>query len=583
MKTQMMEDPESPSSPPPPPPFPTSPRKRGGWKAIAFILGNESFEKLASMSLIANITVYLRTKYNLEGVFLVNVVNIWSGCSNFTTLVGAFLSDAYIGKFLTLLFGSVFSLLGMGMMTLSAGITNLRPPACETDSNCVQPRSWQLGFLFAALSLLAIGSGGIRPCNIAFGADQFDTRTEKGRSQLKSFFDWWYFSFTVALIFALTIVVYIQTSVSWVLGFAIPTGCFIISIIIFLHGRHLYVYVTPRGSVFVDIFKVINASWRKRKLPITLDSKFYDPPTLKSDQQSGIFARTNRLKCIDKAALILDPSELNSEGLASNEWRLCTIQQVEVLKCLVGIIPVWFTAIACFVVMDQMNTFGILQVIQSNTIVRNFKVPPGWIGLTSMLTLAFWIFVFECVYIPCAKKINPGKDYARLSTKQRIRIGIIMSIVCMVVAGFVERRRRELALQHHSFTSPLSFAALLPQFMLSGLLEAFAAVAIMEFFNNQVPESMRSVAGSIFFLSLSIASYLNTVLVNLVHSLSKRNGRAPWLGGHDLNANRLDYFYFLVAGFAAINFCYYNFFSSRFVFEGRRNDVASDSSIKSKS
>ncbi|CAH2040908.1 unnamed protein product [Thlaspi arvense] len=385
---------------------------------------NESFEKLASMSLIANITVYLRTKYNLEGVFLVNVVNIWSGCSNFTTLVGAFLSDAYIGKFLTLLFGSVFSLLGMGMMTLSAGITNLRPPACETDSNCVQPRSWQLGFLFAALSLLAIGSGGIRPCNIAFGADQFDTRTEKGRSQLKSFFDWWYFSFTVALIFALTIVVYIQTSVSWVLGFAIPTGCFIISIIIFLHGRHLYVYVTPRGSVFVDIFKVINASWSKRKLPITLDSKFYDPPTLKSDQQSAF------------SLALIDPSELNSEGLASNEWRLCTIQQVGV-----EVFGGYYSRL--------VHRHCLLRRHGPDEHVRDppghpvkhhraqLQVPPGWIGLTSMLTLAFWIFVFECVYIPCAKKINPGKDYARLSTKQRIRIGIIMSIVCMVVAGFV--------------------------------------------------------------------------------------------------------------------------------------------------
>lgn len=78
---------------------------------VVVVVGNESFEKLASMSLVANITVYLRTRYNLEGVLLVNAVQIWSGTCNIMTLLGAFLSDAYLGRFKTLLLGSVFSLL----------------------------------------------------------------------------------------------------------------------------------------------------------------------------------------------------------------------------------------------------------------------------------------------------------------------------------------------------------------------------------------------------------------------------------------------------------------------------------------
>ncbi|CAN1138879.1 Protein NRT1/ PTR FAMILY 2.8, partial [Linum perenne] len=45
-----------------------------------------------------------------------------------------------------------------------------------------------LAFLFGALGLLSIGTGRIRPCNIAFGADQFDTSTPKGQSQLECFF-----------------------------------------------------------------------------------------------------------------------------------------------------------------------------------------------------------------------------------------------------------------------------------------------------------------------------------------------------------------------------------------------------------
>lgn len=63
------------------------------------------------MSLIANMTVYLTTKYNLSGIFMVNVVNIWNGSSNVASLAGAFVSDTYLGRFRTLLFGCFSSLL----------------------------------------------------------------------------------------------------------------------------------------------------------------------------------------------------------------------------------------------------------------------------------------------------------------------------------------------------------------------------------------------------------------------------------------------------------------------------------------
>lgn len=63
------------------------------------------------MSLIANITVYLRTKYNMDGILLVNVVSIWSGSSNITAIPGALISDTYLGRFRTLLYGSIASFL----------------------------------------------------------------------------------------------------------------------------------------------------------------------------------------------------------------------------------------------------------------------------------------------------------------------------------------------------------------------------------------------------------------------------------------------------------------------------------------
>ncbi|KZV23349.1 hypothetical protein F511_02250 [Dorcoceras hygrometricum] len=547
-------------------------KKPGGWRAIKYILGNESFEKLASISLVSNITVYLRTKYNLSGIFLVNTVMIWSGSTNLSSIAGAIVSDVYWDVPHSSV-RTIFTLLGMGVVTLTAGIPDLRPPACiEGDySACVEPEKWQLGFLFTGLGLVALGAGGIRPCNIAFGADQFDTKTEKGRAQLESFFNWWYFSFTIALIIALTGVIYVQTNVSWTIGYAIPTACLAVSITIFLIGMSTYIYKRPQGTVFADMAKVMVAAYRKRKIDLTSGDGvvFYDGGESESESKSSKTIKADRFKCLDKAAVISDPSEVDTQSMPKDGWKLCSVQQVENLKCLFGIGPVWVSGVGCFVVMDQQSTFGILQSFQMNRMLgKSFTIPPAWMGISSMVALSIWIFIYEQIYVKKFKKILKKTDL-RMTMQQRITTGIIMSILCMVVAGVVEKKRKELALRDNTLVSSLHVTALLPQFILSGLTEAFAAVAIMEFFTIQMPESMRSVAGSIFFLSLSIASYLSSFLVNVIHSVTDDGGDMPWLGGNDLNKNKLEYYYYFIACLGVLNLFYFTFFARSMCFAAK--------------
>lgn len=174
-------------------------------------------------------------------------------------------------------------------MTLTAWIPQLHPPSCTKEElaneQCVRPTSGQMGFLFLGLGFLTVGTGGIRPCSIPFGADQFDPTTEEGRRGINSFFNWYYTSFTVVLIIALTVVVYVQDSISWVIGFAIPTLCMVSSIILFFMGTRVYVYVKPEGSIFSGIAQVFVAAYKKSRVKIPADgegeSTYYDPPLMK--------------------------------------------------------------------------------------------------------------------------------------------------------------------------------------------------------------------------------------------------------------------------------------------------------------
>ncbi|MBA0677458.1 hypothetical protein Goari_018864, partial [Gossypium aridum] len=344
------------------------------------------------------------------------------------------------------------------------------------------------------------------------------------------------------------------TNISWVIGFAIPTSCLLVSIVIFVIGHHAYIIMKPQGSVFVDLVKVITAATRKHRLDCSRCS-LYDP---------DFHPRTKQLRCLEKAAVIANQNELDEDGKPKNGWRLCSIQQVENLKLLLGMMPVCLAGIGCFMTMDQQTTIGILQAIQSNNVLRSgFQVPPGWMGLSPMIALSIWISTYEILWVPQTKRLT-GKA-KRLTMTQRINIGLISAMACSIVASFIEKKRRTAALKHGAFKSPMSILMLLPQFALSGLVEAFAAVAIMEYLTTQLPESMRTVAGAIFFISLSMASYLNSMLVNIVHKTTKKGGKTPWLGGHSLNNDKLENFYYLAASIEALNFLYFNLYARRFI------------------
>lgn len=73
--------------------------------------GNETFERLAAFGLFANFMVYLTREFHLDQVYASNILNMWSGITNFAPLLGAFISDTYTGRFKAIAFGSFFSLL----------------------------------------------------------------------------------------------------------------------------------------------------------------------------------------------------------------------------------------------------------------------------------------------------------------------------------------------------------------------------------------------------------------------------------------------------------------------------------------
>ncbi|XP_016507529.1 protein NRT1/ PTR FAMILY 2.11-like [Nicotiana tabacum] len=558
-----------------------------GVKAMPFIIGNETFEKLGAIGTLSNLLVYLTAVFNLTHITATTLINVFNGTTNFATLLGAFLSDTYFGRYKTLGFASIMSFLGLFVISLTAVFKKLHPPHCESKdiSNCIGPTGWQMAFLLSGFGLLIIGAAGIRPCNLAFGADQFNPNTESGKRGINSFFNWYFFTLTFAQMVSVTLVVYVQSDVSWSIGLAIPAIFMLISCFLFFGGTKIYVKVKPEGSPLTSVVQVLVVSIKKRRLKLPeqpLKSLFsYTPPNSINSKLSY----THQFRFLDKAAIVTPEDQIKSDGSAANTWNLCSLQQVEEAKCVVRVIPIWAAAIVYHVGIIQQQQFVVFQALQSDRHLgnSNFQIPAATYTIFSMLSLTLWLPIYDRIVVPLLRRLT-GKE-GGITILQRMGIGIFLIVLSSLVSAFIEERRRKLvftnpALGVHSergLVSSMSALWLVPQLSLAGLAEAFCAIGQVEFYYKQFPENMRSIAGSFFFLGMAASSYLNSFLISIVHHTTEKAKTGNWLP-EDLNKGRLDYFYFLITALGILNVFYFIICARWYKYKG--NDETSSVALE---
>jgi peptide/histidine transporter 3/4 len=323
-----------------------------------------------------------------------------------------------------------------------------------------------------------------------------------------------------------------------------------LSCALFFMGTRLYVRVRPEGSPFTSFAKVVVAAYRKRRLPAPASpAELFDPPH-KSSLVSKI-AYTDQFLRLDKAAVVTPEDELTAGGTSpANPWRLCTLQQVEEVKCLTRLLPVWSAGIVYYIVLTNLGNYNVLQAMQTDRHIgrSGFEIPAGSFVVFNMLALTVWLPIYDAVVVPALQRVT--KREGGITQLQRIGIGIAMSIATMVLAAAVERHRRRVG-------DSTSCFVLVPQQVLAGLSEAFAVIGQVEFYYKQFPENMRSVAGAVLSLGFAIASYASGLMVSVVNKRTGgRDGRPDWLA-QDLNQGRLDLYYLLIAAMAAANFVYF--------------------------
>ncbi|KAH6805386.1 Major facilitator superfamily protein [Perilla frutescens var. frutescens] len=523
-------------------------KKQGGIITMPFIFANEICEKLAVVGFGTNMLSYLTSEMHLPLTKAANTLTNFGGTSAMTPLLGAFLADAFAGRFWTITLASIIYQIGMISLTVSAVVPNLRPPPCEKGENCEEANSGQLAVLYMSLLLTALGSGGIRPCVVSFGADQL----EEQKATTWKFFNWYYFCMGASILIANTVIVYIQDNIGWGWGLGIPTAAMFLSIIAFVFGYPLYRKLEPAGSPFTRLLQVTAAAFRKRNVPIMSSSVLYENQDLDAAiSVGGKLLHTKNIKFLDKAAIVTEEDNLKSPNL----WRLNTVHRVEELKSLIRMGPIWAAGILLITAAAQQNTFSLQQAKSMDRhINKNLEIPAASMTVFTQISMLSTIVFYERAFVPIARKITGIERGVSFLT--RMGIGFLISLLATFAAGFIEIRRKHAAagaglIDEPYAVVPISVLWLMPQYCLHGIAEAFMSIGHLEFFYDQAPESMRSTATALFWLSISAGSYTSTLLVTLVHNLSN------WLPDHNLNRGKLEYFYWLITLLQLLNFIYY--------------------------
>jgi len=202
---------------------------------IPYIVANEAAERFSYYGMRAILVVFM-TRYLVDGTGSLDVMtdaqakswyHLFSSAVYFTPLLGALLADIYLGKYRTILLLSVVYCLGHLALALDDTRTGLA----------------------VGLSLIALGSGGIKPCVSAHVGDQFGA---SNGHLLAGVFGYFYFAINLGAFVSTLLTPLLLDRYGPHFAFGLPGGLMLLATVVFWAGRREFIHVPPAGRAFTQ-------------------------------------------------------------------------------------------------------------------------------------------------------------------------------------------------------------------------------------------------------------------------------------------------------------------------------------------
>ena len=210
---------------------------------IKYIVGNEACERYSYYGMRSILTVFMIQVLLMQEAEATSTYHLFAGACYLFPVLGAFISDRIWGKYKTILYLSLVYCLGHLVLSI-----------WETKMG-----------LYWGLGLIALGSGGIKPCVSAHVGDQFKANQQH---LLKKVYELFYFMINFGSFFSTLVTPWTLKHYGASVAFGIPGVLMFIATFIFWMGRNEFVHVPPTkgdGNGFINVVLTAFSSQGKRK------------------------------------------------------------------------------------------------------------------------------------------------------------------------------------------------------------------------------------------------------------------------------------------------------------------------------
>ncbi|MEZ6126832.1 MAG: MFS transporter [Planctomycetaceae bacterium] len=518
-----------------------------GWpKGVPYIIGNEACERFSYYGMRAILQIHMtalfvaqvvgRKAQELAGAAEAaaqatpemiqtaelqaqETVHLFAAGVYAFPMIGAVIADRLLGKYHTILSLSIVYCLGHLVLALSDDTLN---------------------GMYLGLGLIAVGSGGIKPCVSAHVGDQFG----KGNwDKVSKVFQWFYFSINFGSFFATLLIPWLHEHYGAGVAFGVPGILMFLATVAFWMGRHVFVHVPARPAGQLGLLDAVSSTlmflgfigiplfahdllsplvlWSSMIACAAAGLLLFRTRQLKQQDDGfmavsvyslGALARgENRKAAAEAAASGAEPGQIERHWLFGAAAKRFGREVAEGPQAVLGIIATFAFVSVFWALFDQHMSSWIRQAKQMNLTVMGVELLPSQIqSLNPLLVMGLLPFVTFVLY-PGLEKIGFQPTPLRKMT-----LGMFTASLAFVLVALIQRRI--------DTNEPNSVSVLWQFFpyLVMTLAEVMVSVTGLEFAYTQAPKPMKSTIMGLWLLAVSFGNVL-VALLSRFEDLSLQN------------------------------------------------------------
>ncbi|KAK1167850.1 solute carrier family 15 member 1-like [Acipenser oxyrinchus oxyrinchus] len=365
--------------------------------SIFFIVINEFCERFSYYGMRAVLVLYFRYFLQWDDDTATSIYHTFVALCYLTPILGAIVADSWLGKFKTIIYLSIVYTVGQVIMAISS-IHDLTDTDRDGTPNNL---TLHVALLMLGMILIALGTGGIKPCVAAFGGDQFEDHQEK---QSSTFFSIFYLYINAGSLLSTVITPILRgqecgihtQQICYPLAFGVPAALTVVALIVFIAGSSMYKKVSPQGNIMLQVCKCIG---------FALNNRFKH----RSDQY---------------------PKRQHWMDWASDKYDKRLVAQI---KMVLRVLFLYLPLPMFWTLFDQQ---GSRWTFQATTMDGNFgpvRIQPDQMQTVNPILIIILVPIVNGVVYPLIKKCK-----LNFTPLRKMTVGMLLAALAFIVAAFVQ-------------------------------------------------------------------------------------------------------------------------------------------------